>query len=133
MTNTKIQIRWSDIDQLGHVYNGQYQHFYDLGKSEYFAAFIGIQTDWAHSAEGFVTARTLNNYYIPVEMHEDIIVETKAMRVGTKSFDLFQRMINAKNGEIKSDSHSVMVCYNPQEKTTYDIPEPMRSLLTADI
>ncbi|MFI3287068.1 MAG: thioesterase family protein [Rikenellaceae bacterium] len=133
MTHTKIQIRWSDIDQLSHVYNGQYQHFYDTGKSEYFAQYIGIQSNWAHSTEGFVTVRTLNNYYIPVEIHEDIVIETKAHKVGTKSFELFQRMINSVSGEVKSDSHSVMVCYNPMEKTTYDIPEEMRKLLEEDI
>ncbi len=132
MTTTSIQIRWSDIDQLRHVYNGQYQHFFDIGKSDYFTSELHLSHNWAESGEGLLTVRTLNNYFAPIEMEEPIVVETHALRVGTKSFELYQRIINSESGEVKSDSHSTLVCYNPIEGTTYAVPSAMRSLLELD-
>ncbi len=129
MIRTEIQIRWSDIDQLGHVYNGQYQHFYDIGKSDFFEKVLGLDHNWAQSGEGFLTVRTLNNYYAPVEMHEDIEVLTTVSRLGTKSFDMMQTMVSATTGEKKSDSHSVIVCYNPLLKSTYAITDRVREIL----
>lgn len=129
MTITPIQIRWSDIDQLRHVYNGQYQHFFDIGKSDYFFRELGMPKDWAESGESFLTVRTLNNYFAPIKMDEAIVVETQAIKVGTKSFELHQRLINTDTGELKSDSHSTMVCYNAQEGTTYAVPPSMRTKL----
>ncbi len=123
---TKIQIRWADIDQLGHLYNGRYQHLFDIGKSDYFETILGMDPNWAISGEGFLTVRTLNNYYSPVEMHEAIEVETYIGSVGTKSFVVHQRMINGESGELKSDSESVLVCYNPIVKQTYEVPCKVR-------
>ena len=34
--NTPIQIRFNDIDQLGHATNSVYQQYFDLGKMAYF-------------------------------------------------------------------------------------------------
>ncbi len=133
MIRTKIQIRWSDIDQLGHVYNGQYQHFYDIGKSDYFEQVLALGHNWAESGEGFLTVRTLNNYYAPVEMHEDIEVHTTVSRIGTKSFDMEQVIVNSHTGEKKSDSHSVIVCYNPLTKSTYPITDRARAILTEEL
>ena len=36
-----VQLRFNDTDALGHVNNSTYFSFYDLGKSEYFAAVRG--------------------------------------------------------------------------------------------
>ena len=38
---TPIQLRFNDIDQMGHVNNAVIMEFFDLGKSEYFTA-IGL-------------------------------------------------------------------------------------------
>lgn len=129
MTTTKIQIRWSDIDMLGHVYNGQYQHFFDIGKSDFFAQVLHLPHHWVVNSQGVLTAQTLNNYYSPTQISEPIEVQTVVEKLGTKSFTLFQRMINSDTGVLKADSRSVLVCYDPVAQVSQEIPAHWRALL----
>ena len=123
MTRTKIQIRWSDIDQLGHVYNGQYQHFYDMAKTQYFDEVLEIGSSWFTSGEGLITAQTLNNYYASIMIDDEIEIETEIKTIGNKSITLLQRIVNSKTGEIMSDSQTILVGYNPNTKATFRIPD----------
>lgn len=132
MTKTKIQIRWADIDQLKHVYNGQYQHYYDTAKTEYFQKVLSLGSSWSILGEGVITAQTLNNYYIPIELDDKIEIRTVMKEIGNKSLKLFQEIVNLENGVIHSDSTSVLVGYNPIEKSTFEIPDTWRTLMTND-
>lgn len=126
---TPVQLRFNDIDMLGHLYNGQYQHLYDLGKSDYFEKVMNIDHNWHVTSDGFITATTTNTYYIPVELHEQIEIQTTVESIGTKSFTFYQRMISLADGSVKSDSRTVIVCYNPLEKQTFPIPQQWRQAI----
>lgn len=132
MTRTKIQIRWADVDQLRHVYNGQYQHFYDIAKSDYFEQVLSLDTNWTNSEIGLITAQTLNNYFLPIEMNDKIEITTVMQEIGGKSLKLFQEIINLTTGAVHSDSTSVMVGYNPTKKVTFEIPELWRITMSED-
>lgn len=129
MTRTSIQIRWSDIDLLGHVYNGQYQHFFDIGKSDFFNEVLQLEHNWVEVGEGFLTAQTLNNYFAPIEMHEPIEAITAIEKVGTKSFTMLQRLVNTLTGQVKSESRSVIVCYNTLTKQSIPVPDKWRAAM----
>lgn len=133
MIHTKIQIRWSDIDQLGHLYNGNYQQYFDLGKTDYFYNYLKLNGNWRETGEWFVAAQTLNNFFSSVVMSEEIEVETTIHSIGNKSFKIYQRMINSVTGELKSDSLSVHVCYNPHTKETHQIPDSLRAKLEKEL
>jgi acyl-CoA thioester hydrolase len=38
---TPVQIRFNDIDLMGHVYNAKYQEFFDLARIKYFEEVLG--------------------------------------------------------------------------------------------
>ena len=42
-----IQLRFNDIDVIGHVNNTVYFNFYDLGKTAYFEEVRGEHIDWS--------------------------------------------------------------------------------------
>lgn len=132
MTRTEIQIRWNDIDQLGHVYNGQYQHFYDIAKSDYFERVVGISSNWSETGEGLITAQTVNNYYTTIEIEDKIVIETSVEKIGNKSFTLFQRIINTATEVVASDSRSILVGYNPKTQQTFEIPEKWRTKMVVE-
>ena len=45
---TPLQLRFSDVDVLGHVNNTVYFAFFDTGKAHYFTAVRGELGDWKH-------------------------------------------------------------------------------------
>lgn len=132
MIITPIQLRWSDFDIFKHVYNGNYQQYYDVGKSEYFELVLGFETGWAVTPEGIITAATSTNYISSVEMDETIQVHTRVEKVGSKSITIYQQICNSITGVVKSDSRSVMVGYNPLDKVSFEIPEKWRKAISEE-
>ena len=50
---TPIQLRFNDIDQMGHVNNAMIMEFFDLGKSEYFTA-VGVPPEEGEFTKLFI-------------------------------------------------------------------------------
>lgn len=124
MITTPIQLRFNDIDIQGHMYNGQYQHIFDLGKNEYFERILGIEQ--MDGEQTVVTANSATNFYVPVGMKDKIVIRTSIERVGTKSFTVFQQMVDLNSDTIKADSRTVLVGWNTVTKTSFPIPDTWR-------
>ena len=60
MTTTPIQMRFADVDMLGHVNNVNQQHYFDVGKSDFFAQVLDPAPNWKQ--EGLITVSTYNDY-----------------------------------------------------------------------
>lgn len=124
MISTPIQLRFNDIDIQGHMYNGQYQHIFDLGKNEYFERVLGIEQ--MDGEQTVVTASSTTNFYVPVGMKDRIEIRTGIERVGTKSFTVFQQMVDRDSGIVKADSRTVLVGWNAVTKESFAIPSAWR-------
>lgn len=124
MITTPIQLRFNDIDIQGHMYNGQYQHIFDLGKNEYFEHVLGIEH--MDGEQTVVTASSTTNFYEPVGMKDQVVIRTGVERVGNKSFTVFQQMVDLKSGVVKADNRTVLVGWNAVAKTSFPIPESWR-------
>lgn len=124
MITTPIQLRFNDIDIQGHMYNGQYQHIFDLGKNEYFERVLGIEH--MDGEQTVVTANSTTNFYVPVGMKDKIVIRTGIERVGTKSFTVFQQMVDLNTDIIKADSRTVLVGWNAVTKGSFPIPDAWR-------
>ena len=116
-----LQLRFNDIDILGHLNNSVYFNFFDLGKSRYFEAVRGEKLDW-HNAD-VVIASIQADFLAPVFYNEQIAVQTAVTEIGNKSFKMLQRIINTRTGQIKCNCTSIMVGFrhsdNPVQR---DLP-----------
>ncbi len=125
MIKTRIQLRFNDMDVQGHMYNGQYQHIFDLGKSDYFREVLGLGA--MDGAEALVTVRVETNFIVPVLFSDQLEIHTRVERIGTKSFTVFQELVDLNTGTLKADSRTVLVGYNAVEGTTFAIPDIWRA------
>ncbi|MFQ8806998.1 MAG: acyl-CoA thioesterase [Alistipes indistinctus] len=110
MTTTPIQMRFADVDMLGHVNNVNQQHYFDVGKSDFFAQVLDPAPNWKQ--EGLITVSTYNDYLAQIRYGEPIAVLTRIEKVGNKSFTLFQQIVNTATQEVKTQSRSVLVCFS---------------------
>ena len=101
-----LQLRFNDIDILGHLNNSVYFNFFDLGKSRYFEAVRGEKLDW-RSADVVIAS-----IQAPVFYNEPIAVQTAVTEIGNKSFKMLQRIINTRTGQIKCNCTSIMVGFD---------------------
>nr|QIM10854.1 hypothetical protein Muribac1_0630 [uncultured Muribaculaceae bacterium] len=109
--STPIQIRFNDVDVLGHVNNTVYFCFYDTGKAHYMQAVEGRTIDWQHVDA--VIANIDCAFMAPILFQEKIEVLTTCSAIHDKSFRLLQIIREADTKQIKSMCESVMVHFDP--------------------
>lgn len=122
-----IQIRFNDIDSLGHVNNAIYLTYFDIGKSDFFQAVRKDVIDWTKI--DIVVANVNIDFFAPTYLHEKLEVHTKVTSIGNKSMKMLQHLINRDTNEVKSISHSVMVGYHPELKQSKVISDEWREAI----
>lgn len=121
------QIRFSDVDQFGHVNNSVYFALYDLAKTTYVKDVLGDSVDWRRM--GIVVANINANFLLPVFFDDKIKIETATVHLGNKSFTLLQRAVTENTGEVKCECKTVMVMFDLKEKQPMQIPDEFKAII----
>lgn len=100
-----LQIRFSDIDQFGHVNNSVYASMVDIGKIEYF---MSVMRSLELGNLNIVVASVHFSFIEPTHMTDSIEVWTTTVGIGTHSFHLQQRIVDRTTGHVKCVAESVM-------------------------
>lgn len=122
-----LQLRFNDVDVLGHVNNTVYFSFYDTGKAFYFSKVLGRRVDWKHVDT--VIANIDCAYIAPIFFGEQIEVLTTCISISEKSFKILQVIRETQTGQIKSACETVMVSYDLKSKSAQPVPEEWRKKL----
>jgi acyl-CoA thioester hydrolase len=103
---TPVQIRFNDVDVMGHVNNSVYQHYFDIARLQYFEQVFGYRLDW-HD-EVLVLVRIEIDFVKPVFMYDPIQILTKVYGLGNKSLKMEQRLVGEQDDDIRCRSHAVL-------------------------
>lgn len=127
-TSLPIQIRFGDIDAMGHINNNIYFSYFDLGKTAYFDLIRPMAVSWT---EGLIVVAHIEvDFLSPIYYKEKIVVETKIKKLGEKSGVFLQQLRSVKNNEIKSRCESVFVAYNANTQSSMLIPDEWREVIS---
>lgn len=119
-----IQLRFNDVDILGHVNNTVYFSFYDTGKAHYFNSVRRGKMEWKKVET--VIANVNCAYISSIHFGEEIDVLTRCEEIGEKSFKLLQMLVNRANGEVKSVCETVMVSIETETQKSIPLPDDWR-------
>ncbi len=125
---TAIQIRFKDIDALGHVNNANHVTYFEYARIRFFDDLIGGEIDW--ETEGMILAHQQVHYKKPIYLKDEISVLTWFMKSGTTSFELGYEIVRTeKDGSetICATGSSVQVCFNYKTQKPVPIPEHWRT------
>lgn len=120
------QIRFSDVDQFGHVNNSVYFSLYDLAKTTYIKEALG-DIDWSEQA--IVVANINANFFTPVFFMDNVEIETAVVQLGHKSFTLLQRAVSTETRDVKCECRTVMVLYDLIMKEPMLIPDEYKEAI----
>lgn len=123
-----IQIRFNDIDALGHINNNAYFSYFDLGKTTYFETVKSSAVSWIDGL--IVLARIETDFLSPIYYRENITVDTKIIKLGDKSGVFLQQIRSIKTDEIKCRCQSVFVAYNAATQSSMSIPDIWREAIS---
>ena len=128
---TPIQIRFKDLDALGHVNNANHLTYFELARMKYSDDVLG-KIDW--SKNGFILASIHLEYKRPILLNDEVTVLSRTSKTGTKSFDMEHVIIRIeKDGSetILATGGNVLVCIEYQTMKTISLPEEWRASVSA--
>ncbi len=128
---SRIEIRFADIDVMGHVNNAVYFSYFEQARIRFFREAVGSEWDW--KSQGLVLARNEIDYLVPVLLQDEIHIETVCTHIGTKSltftYEIFAQEIDGSR-KVKARGKSVLVCFDYFSEQTIPVPESWRSALS---
>jgi acyl-CoA thioester hydrolase len=116
------EIRFADIDAMGHVNNAVYFTYFEQARIHFFEELTGGDWDW--SSQGILVARNEMDYRQPLFLKDQVEIHVGCSRIGTRSFTLTYQVFRKKDNhaELCSTGSSVLVCIDVQSGATRDIP-----------
>ena len=103
---TPIQIRFNDVDIMGHVNNSVYQNYFDYARLQYFEQVFGYRMDWYDKA--LVLVKIEIEYLKPVEMYDRVRVLTRVYHLGNKSLRMEQRLVGEQDEDVRCRNVAVL-------------------------
>ena len=101
-----IEVRFRDLDAMGHVNNAVVVSFMEQARFQWWRAFLGGRK---FQEEGFLIARTEVDYRRPILLGDDVRVELRCTRVGSSSFELAYRLTKGLGGELFAEGKTIQV------------------------
>lgn len=123
-----IQVRFSDVDVIGHVNNIIFFAYYDTGKAAFMTQLLGKKISW--NEVDTVVANVDCAFIAPIFWGENIEVLTTCTALHDKSFKLLQMLRNADSGEVKSLCETVMVSFDPDTQKAAPLNNEWREKLS---
>ena len=124
-----IQVRFSDVDVVGHVNNIIFFAYYDTGKAAFMTDLLGKKVSW--DEVDTVVANVDCAFIAPIFYGENIEVLTTCTGMHDKSFRLLQMLRNGDTGEVKSVCETVMVSFDPQTQKAAPLSDQWREKLSS--
>lgn len=122
---TPIQIRFNDVDIMAHVNNSVYQNYFDMARLQYFEMIFEQKMNWEEKA--LVLAKITIEYFNPIFLGEEIMVLSKVYKLGNKSLQMKQEIVNTITKEVKAKNDAVLVAFLSKENGAVELPDDWRN------
>ncbi|MFD0941156.1 acyl-CoA thioesterase [Pedobacter boryungensis] len=122
---TTIEMRFADLDMMGHVNNAVYFTYMEIGRTKYWNH--AIKWDW--QTTGVIIGQASIDYLAPLFLGDKITMQVRTSRIGTTSFDLEYLISKEINGKeiICSRGKTVCVAFDYNSKKPVAIPDKERN------
>lgn len=126
---TDVQLRFSDIDMLGHLNNSRYFELFDLAKNDYFTRVAASEIKW--SRPPVMIANINCDFLSQTTFNEPVQVLTQVASIGNKSFVLIQQLVNRDTREVKCCCAATMVNFDVEARIPAPVSQEWRQAIAA--
>lgn len=123
-----VQMRWSDVDNYGHVNNATFVTYMETARIHYL---LNVAR-WDWQKFGMVVVNLNVDYVRPMEMHDKTVVAVKCSKMGNSSitfeYQLFD--VRAEDKKLCASGTTTMVLIALENNTKIAIPEAIRNKLS---
>mgnify|MGYP002640098090 CR=1 FL=1 len=118
----EIQLRWRDMDALGHVNNAVFVTYLEVARVAYFREIYG---DGEPLDFNFIIARVEIDFLSPIALGDRPVCRVGIHEAGSKSFRFEYLIESARDGRLLARATTVQVCYDYAQKATIPLDGEM--------
>ena len=126
--STALEVRWRDLDALGHVNNAVYFTYLEETRFHYLRELGVIPSD--PSGIGMILAEASCQFKSPLRLGERVTVWMRVSELRNSSF-IFEYRVEGEGGRLAATARSVQVCYDYQNQRPISIPDEWREGIIA--
>lgn len=121
-----IELRWSDLDLLGHANNAKFLTYIEEARIRWFKT---VSEGWADGQTVPLLAAAQINYRLPITYPAHIHIEMYADRVGNSSLTIGHRIVG-EDARLYADGHCVLVWIDRANGRPVALPDSIRAAAT---
>ena len=126
----RVQVRWGDMDAMGHVNNAMYFTYLETARIELFAS-LGLEGPMTDGKIGMSLAHAACNFRREVKYPNVLEIGTVVTKVGTSSFQLAHVFLFDGTDTLAADGNSVVVWADYARGKSVPLPDAVRMKLMA--
>ena len=121
-SSTKTRVRYSETDQMGVVYHGNYAQFFELGRTEWLRK-LGVTYKDMENSGIMLPVISLNCKFIKSAIYDDVLtIETFLIKKPMVKIE-FDYKITNQNDELICTGNSVLAFMNIETKKPTRCPD----------
>lgn len=124
-TTVEMDVRYRDIDSVGHVNNAVYVSYLEQARVSYVRDVLGEKA----IDPNIVLVNVDVNYERPIRFGEQVTVGMETTAIGTKSIEMAYEI--RADDERAATATTVVVPFDPETSESYPVPETWRDRITA--
>lgn len=125
-----IQMRWNDLDALGHVNNALYVTYFEIGRGHFM---LTACPEWNWQKDMFLIANVHVDFQKEMLLTaQDPCVNIRTSKLGGKSFVL-EYAITSRKGEqtiVHATGSTTQIMFDMKTRSTIEIPDWVRESLS---
>ncbi len=121
-----VEVRFNDVDGMGHVNNAIYLTFLEHARMRFFTEVAGSKSEKDFP---FILAHAALDYKVPMNMDAQPEVHMWTSRIGGKSWDFDYEIRGRRSGKIYATGKTVQVAYDYQLQKSDDLDGELRKLV----
>ena len=121
--NVPIEVRFKDVDMMGHVNNAVYLTYFENARAGYWKA-LGA---WSGRPERtYVIARAECDFRSPATLEDDLGCHIRIVRFGRTSFEFEYLLRDEKSGRVVAEARSIQAMYDYDRRRVRTIDEDLK-------
>ncbi|MFO1464726.1 MAG: thioesterase family protein [bacterium] len=132
-TQTELQVRFADVDMMGHLNNAKYVTYLEQGRIAYFQKFpeLDFTAGSLEARDSVIVASLKVDFRSPAYMNETILVFLRTRELKRSSFVIEYEMREKADGRLVATAETVMVYFDYRAQKSKEIPDSLRKTFEA--
>ncbi len=125
---TRVEVRFGDIDAMGHVNNAVTATFVEQGRVSYLRDVLKVDPI---DEMGLILAMVKIDYTAPIFFGQEVVIETRVDWIGRSSIGMSHRLTAGADEHEVARADAVLVAYDYERGRSKPVTDAWRSVLAA--